>query len=141
MGACLFAFDYHWNSSSGFSENIPIHFNFTGHVDRYGSRTELLISSIVIIGVALLLWLSFMFLKKFTDRLNEKIYQTANWITIVTLSIICIVILVTVYCFTKAQVIPDFYKISAIVGGICDIVIANYILKYKQNSGDNISSS
>ncbi len=48
-----------WNS---FPANIPVHFNFKGSVDRYGSKTDVLIITGALMFVTLIVYLLFSYI-------------------------------------------------------------------------------
>lgn len=124
-----------------FPLTIPAHFNALWQVDRYGSREELFIFPSVIIVIAAFFWLFFMLINKSTNGQNEKIVQTSKLIVIVTFAVISIVILIVIYRSAKAQAVPDFYKIVAVLLSLGDIVMANYLPKCKRNGWTGIRTS
>ncbi|MDR3645827.1 MAG: SdpI family protein [Clostridia bacterium] len=124
-----------------FPQSIPVHFNAALQIDKYGSRTELFIFPIAIIGIAALFWIFLAFINKVTGSRNDKLVQALKLIVMITFAVICISILFVTYRSAKLQTVPDFYKIVAVLLSLGDIVMANYLPKCKRNGWMGIRTS
>lgn len=65
----LFYIGYHWNQ---IPETVPLHFDIDMNPDRFGAKSELLSSIIIISGISILLTFLFKYLPKFDTKENLK---------------------------------------------------------------------
>lgn len=130
-----------------FPEQVPMHYDLNGNIDRWGNRTEKLLFPMVILGLALF-WTLFIryYEKKAVKATNDKERQeaeaNAKVLGIVGLSmavmesIMHFVFLYTAYIeanigASRAEV--DTTKILCLALGLFLVVIGNFMPKAKSN--------
>lgn len=116
-----------------YPDTIPVHFNSSGQVDRYGSKAELFTFPVVIFVIAILFNLLFHFINISTNKKNLKILNVLKIIIISVINIIAVAILLLTYNTVHSKAVPDIFKIGAILVCLGDIIIANYLPKCRLN--------
>ncbi len=127
-------------------DNVPMHYDFNGNADRWGSKYENLVLPVMIIIVSMF-WQRTIkhFRKKQSGDLPDKIKkeaasnEKAMYITATAMAAMFCIIQCTIL-FTSCQVsksiknFSDFYYAANIPLGIFIIIIANYMPVIKRNS-------
>lgn len=128
-------------------DKIPVHYNFAGEIDRWGSKYESFIYPIVIIAMAIF-WeiLSSYYRKKSNTVEDEKQRaEIKNNIKVISITAVCVTILfnilhyISLYnaCtntdFSVANLEIDSIKITCILMGILFVFLGNVMPKTKLN--------
>ena len=114
-----------------FPEKIPMHWNFKGEIDRYGSKFEGLFGiPLMSLGFYLLfLVLPYLDPKKENYQKFEKVYQIIKYAYIFLLFILQMTILIVTLGGPK-DLIP---KITPTLVGVIFIILGNYMPRIKPN--------
>jgi uncharacterized membrane protein len=118
-------------------ERIPAHYGFSGNVNRYGSKYELLVLPIltVLMGIFWVLMLKFVLKDKEKGAQNIKFMFYCDMIMTLTFTVLSVWTLYVSY--TQAESIYDakfdFVKIFALFMSISYVLIGNFLPKCKQN--------
>lgn len=128
-------------------ESIPMHRDFAGNIDRYGSRYESFLMVIVILAFSLFWTLLIRYFEKKAIKLedekersgaktNAKVLSIVGLATTVFFTIMQGVSLHRAYSDTAGDVNSsvDPTKVSVIVMGVMFIVFGNYLTKTRNNS-------
>ena len=116
-----------------FPETIPAHFDSSWQADRWGSRSELFIMPIAIIGIAAFFWFFFKAINKSAEGKNAKSIDVLKLVVIAVFNVVTYLMLTVQYNVVHAKSGPDVYKIIAVLISIADVIIANYLPKCRQN--------
>lgn len=127
---------------------IPVHYDFSGKIDRWGSRYEKMIFPIVILIITLFWQILISYFERKAEKTDvdkDRAEALSNVKFLSVLAIIMALIYVIINCVslyssyieasikaTKASV--DIGKLSNILWGILLIVIGNFIPKTRKNS-------
>ncbi|MCI9078047.1 MAG: DUF1648 domain-containing protein [Lachnospiraceae bacterium] len=128
-------------------DKVPMHYDFNGNIDRWGSKYENFIFPVIIIILSLLWQCTINHFKKKQSQdlpdkakkeaaVNEKVlYITATAMT----AMFCIIQCAILFSSCKVsgnsvKLTPVFYKITNISSGIFIMIIANFIPLAKRNS-------
>lgn len=128
-------------------DSVPMHYNASGSIDRWGSKYEILILPASILGVALLFQIIIMvYEKKISESSDEKdkIRLSSNLkvmkIVSITVSLVfgvmCGFIMYNTWSVAKGNMdsqAVDMMKITAILMGVMLIVLGNFMPKTKRN--------
>ena len=129
-------------------ESVPMHYDFEGNIDRFGSRYESFIFPVVIILLSLF-WSAFIayFEKKAANAASEKDREAAKSnATVMSVVGLCMAIMFTVmHGFSEYgkfiysanggdKMTVDIGKVSVILMGLMFIVLGNYMTKTRMNS-------
>lgn len=117
-------------------DQIPLHWNIHGEVDRYGDKLQ---STFLLPGVNLLLFILLFALPKIDPRKQSylkfnNVYTIFRWIMHIFLAIIYLLTLL--HAIMGPEGVPTFLDISNIVPffvSILFIIIGNYLGKIKDN--------
>lgn len=128
---------------------VPMHYNGSGHIDRWGSKYENLVFPIFIILMAVFMGCLILYYKKKQQRTNisdkerKEAITNTNVLYITTIGmtvlfdVLNIVILYAAYVGSKHHLTKssfDICVISNILIGILMIVLGNYMPKTKRNA-------
>lgn len=115
---------------SKFPEQMPLHWNATGEVDRYGSRLEgLFLIPLMNAGLLLLMiWLPAIDPRRKNYEKFEKFYKILQWSIVVFMTFMQA--LVMFWSLGYQISIPFFVKLGL---GILFILLGNYMGKVKSN--------
>jgi uncharacterized membrane protein len=120
-----------WNDMP---EKVPMHYNLKGEIDRYGSRSELLI----LIAVLVVINIGVYFLLSHINRIDpKKKYREENLLRMRSLAFAISVFLSAIACFilysclhTNMKLNPKFIIIGI---GLLFAIIGNYFYTIKPN--------
>lgn len=129
-------------------EKIPVHFDIYGNPDRYGSKFEILIITVIVIA---LLVVSELIKRSFCKRAertdddkkkkellsNVKVLEITMLITGIMLFVINIIYLYTTYSMANPKLgLPEIEmnSVLAILMGLTFIILGNYMPKTRKNS-------
>ncbi len=119
-----------WNS---FPPNVPVHFDFKGNVDRYGSKTEVLLITLALTFLTLVIFLLFSYI----HILNPKIASADNKTRMQKMAVAVVLFMVIIQCWLlytihKGQ-LAFSVKYILIAVSLLFAVIGNYMPNLKPN--------
>ncbi len=128
-------------------DKVPMHYDFNGNIDRWGSKYENFIFPVIIIILSIF-WQCFInhFSKKQSADLPDKTRKEAASnekaiyiIAVAMTAMFCVIQCSILYssCQASKNIIsltPGFYRATNILLGIFIIIIANFIPTVKRNS-------
>lgn len=120
---------------------VPMHFGANGAVDRYGGRAELLILAASFTLVVALFRLFFVAIDKGTEGRSSKLLRAAGIVVAGTFAVIGVAVLMMVYHAAKGGAEPDIFRVVAVLLGLGDLVLANYLPKCRPNGWSGIRTS
>ena len=119
-----------WNS---LPETVPMHFNFNGDIDRYGSKNELLIMILVltVINVMVYLLLPQVYRidpKRFAVENKSRLYRIAFAVAVFIAAVLCLIIYSSIHGNIK-------FSIRFILAGVGLLlaIVGNYMYNIKPN--------
>lgn len=129
-------------------DSVPMHYNISGEIDRWGSKYENFIFPIIIIAVTLFWQLLISYCEKKSANtafdkekvetaLNAKILKIVGISTNVVFSIMQCFILYNAYIAAETNATYshfDLVTVTCILMGVLFIVLGNFIPKSKRNS-------
>lgn len=112
-------------------DKIPMHWNFKGEIDRYGSKFE---GTFAIPLMVFLIYLGFLYLPYIDPKREnypkfERVYQIIKYLFVIALSILHYSVIVSALGGPR-DLIP---KITPITIGILFIILGNYMPRIKYN--------
>ncbi|HEX7903338.1 MAG TPA: SdpI family protein [Chitinophagaceae bacterium] len=120
-----------WNK---LPRQVPLHYNFQGEVDRYGSKTELLGALAVLIGVNIGLYFLLTNInrvdpkKKYTEENISRMKKLAFAISIFMTATACFIIYTSEHAVEKLN-----FKIIVAAVGVLFVILGNYMYTIKPN--------
>jgi len=117
---------YVWNT---LPEQVPLHWNLNGEIDRFGSKNELLIISILL---PLFIYLTFLLIpiidpKKNIHKMGKKYNNLKIFIILFTSALVIFLIY-----YAKNQIIESFNYIILLIGFLF-VILGNYLKTIKAN--------
>jgi uncharacterized membrane protein len=121
----IFYLAYKWNS---FPEDVPVHWNLKGEVDRYGSKFEIWILMLLPIFTYFIFWLIPKIDPKKRIREMGNKYEQLKFFMVAVTSVISIYFL---YAIDKEKMINS--EIMFVLIGFIFIILGNYLPSIKPN--------
>ncbi len=116
-------------------DNVPMHYDFNGNADRWGSKYENLVLPVMIIIVSMFWQRTIKHKIKKQAASNEKaMYITATAMAAMFCIIQCTILFTSCQVSKSIKNFSDFYYAANIPLGIFIIIIANYMPVIKRNS-------
>ncbi len=128
-------------------ESIPMHYDFAGNVDRYGSKYESIVFPVIILAMSLFWTILIRYYENKSNRTEDDKEKAAAATNIRVLEIagLCMAGMFTVmqgFNLYKAYIIaksgadpsePEFGRMTCILIGILLIILGNYMTKTRIN--------
>ena len=119
-----------WNS---LPETVPMHFNLKGDIDRYGTKNELVIMTLILTLVNVIVYLLLPEVyridpKRFAVENKSRLYRIAFAVAVFTAAVLCLIIYSTVHGNIK-------FSIRFILAGVGLLlaIVGNYMYNIKPN--------
>ncbi len=119
-----------WN---GLPDKVPMHFDINGNADRYGNKTELLTTILILPAVSLFVY----FLLANIYRIDPKKYAVENRVRLkrIAFAIVCFLSALTCIIIYSASHGGSKFDVSLILSavGLLFAIIGNYLPNLKPN--------
>lgn len=115
-------------------DTVPLHYNFAGEVDRFGSKYEFLIMHLITLVLIYILLITAKYQGKKEQKNSEKILVLIAIYSLVFFSIIQFFFQYKTLNYTNKPLSLDALKFITIMIGLFQIVFGNIMPKLRRNS-------
>ena len=115
-------------------DTVPLHYNFAGEVDRFGSKYEFLIMHLITLVLTYILLITAKYQGKKEQKNSEKILVIIAIYSLVFFSIIQFFFQYKTLNYTNKPLSLDALKFITIMIGLFQIVFGNIMPKLRRNS-------
>ena len=115
-------------------DTVPLHYNFAGEVDRFGSKYEFLIMHLITLVLTYILLITAKYQGKKEQKNSEKILVLIAIYSLVFFSIIQFFFQYKTLNYTNKPLSLDALKFITIMIGLFQIVFGNIMPKLRRNS-------